>query len=318
MGGGELPGSRPGVDRQQPPDPGTQRPGQRLEGGGRPRPVAQGGQHGARLVLEVVRVLAQHLRAAGERRGDTGAQLVLEGAQEPAGPDPRERRVLVVRVAPRLDLVCDAGGLGLGPAQRDERPHEQPAPARHTGEGPRTGPAGQPQEHLFGLVVAGVPDEHRGGTEALGRVLQRPVASRPRGTLRSRAVPRDAHRPDVDRVQAEVPALLGRRLGDLLRTRLEPMVDDQPGRLDPPLRCLEPHRARERQRVRATAAPDQHDGALRQEGQLGAHRETGRGDRRRGTGHDRPLIDRGRAEPRPAGRRSRRASGASRVRTRRR
>ena len=121
-------------------------------------------------------------------------------------------RVVVVRVLPRVEPRRPARRLGGGPGQVQQRARERVAPARHPGQRPGPGAAGEAQQHRLGLVVAGVPEQHQPGAEPRRGVPQRVVARGAGGGLG--ALPRrtHGHAQHVDRVQPEVGAA-GRRLG---------------------------------------------------------------------------------------------------------
>ena len=117
-------------------------------------------------------------RAAGRRfapgLGHAGAELVLEQRQHRcaargcggrpgrrcAGPSQTSRPSTwqAVTVSARARRAEDAGSRRRTPA--------------HAGQGPSTRAAREPQQHGLGLVVAGVPQQHRGGGEPLGDLLE--------------------------------------------------------------------------------------------------------------------------------------------------
>ena len=157
-----------------------------------------------------------------------------------------------------------------------------PRAARHTGEGAGTRPADEAEEHLLGLVVAGVPEEDDGGTEPVGGVVERGVAGVAGGGLQALAGGRrDRDRDDLDRVQPERRAgSSAAALGDLGRAGLEPVVDDDRARRAGP--CSAASKASavgERQRVGAAAARDEDEVAGVEVGQGRADGDADRRDR---------------------------------------
>ena len=75
----------------------------------------------------------------------------------------------VVRVLPELDALDLAGGDRVGAGDVEQRPAVAVEAAAHPGERPAARAAGQAEQHGLGLVVAGVPEQHGGRAEALGR-----------------------------------------------------------------------------------------------------------------------------------------------------
>ena len=71
----------------------------------------------------------------------------------------------------------------------------------HAGEGPAAGAASQPQQHGLGLVVEGVPEQHQGGAEVLGHLVEHRVASLPRGRLEPATAALDGD-PDAEAVSS--------------------------------------------------------------------------------------------------------------------
>src|SRR3954470_11093393 len=112
-----------GLGGEDPPDARADRPWQgpeRVEVDA--LTAGTGGQVGSGpdgQALEVVGVLAQQVGTAGEGGAEAGSEVGLQGREEPAGADPAERVVAVVRVVPRLDAVGRTGGQGRGPRQAE-------------------------------------------------------------------------------------------------------------------------------------------------------------------------------------------------------
>ena len=96
--------------------------------------------------------------------------------QRLAGAHPGVGAVRVVRVLPGAQAVCRAHRGGVPSPKAQEGPREPAATHRHTTERAGAGPAGQPQQHLLGLVVLGVPEQHQRRAEPLRGGLQRGVA----------------------------------------------------------------------------------------------------------------------------------------------
>ena len=69
---------------------------------------------------------------------------------------------LVVRVGPDLDPLRLARGDGVRSREVEQRPPVVLEGPPHPGQRPSTGATGQPEQHRLGLVVAGVPEQHRG------------------------------------------------------------------------------------------------------------------------------------------------------------
>ena len=112
------------------------------------------------------------------------------------------------------------------PPQAQEGAQVESAPGRHTGQRPGAGAAGQPQQHLLGLVIQGVAEQHRVCPGFGGSGVERFVAHRAGGGLRAHAGFRDLHPGDGDGVQPHGAQFSGSRLGDLGRAVLQPVVDD--------------------------------------------------------------------------------------------
>ena len=216
---------------------------ERREPAGRGGPIAAGrsasrdGVHSpgdAHLVVrrrgqrvEQLGVLAELVGGAGQGRGDTGPELVLEDRQDRGPhPDPGERGVAVVRVVPEVDALDLAGGDRVGPADPQQRtPVAVEGPA-HPGQGAAARAAGQPEEHGLGLVVAAcaraAPCPRRSGRPSGSARRTAPRARRPRSRARrprrspgpTPSRPRPAWpsgRPRAGRAPPSPPGARGRR-----------------------------------------------------------------------------------------------------------
>jgi hypothetical protein len=129
-------------DRQLPEHPGPHRGGQAGQPGGvrgraRPRlgwrrqpPGGRGGQ-----LVQGVGVGAQLAGRPGQRLGYPGAERCLQGGQRLLpDPDPGVAAVGIVRVLPRLQAECRAGGGGAGPADAEQRAAVAAASLGHSGQ----------------------------------------------------------------------------------------------------------------------------------------------------------------------------------------
>ena len=308
----------------------------------RPRPTAQRGRGGVGCGIEVVGISTKVGCRSRQCRGDPRPEVALEISDRPTRPHPREGGVLVHRVVPPGQAMRRDRGPALGASGAQQRAAEAAARGRHPRQGSGTGSAHQAQEHLLGLVVEGVPEQHEGGAVPVGGLLQRAVAGCPGGRLDTRTVGGDLDADHLDRAQPQGDQ--GRRGPgcDLGGGWLQAVVDHHRPRADPRRWPLERRRRSQRQGVRTTAARDEHERGSngirrRPSGGPGA-RGRGRGQlsegatdgdpNRRSRGvrlaprstHDTILptqrVSRGRDGPRPAGPRSHGRAAGSPVRSR--
>ena len=185
-------------------------------------------------------------RLTGEHCGDVAPGQVVEQRQQlGAHPVAQVAGVVVGRVVDHLDAERGAQPVGLGPAQREQRPAGGRA---HAGQPGRARAAQQVEQHGLGLVVERVAGEH------VGR--QRAVARRPRPGLQVGSVA------DVHAARLEPGAHRRGQPGDhvgLRRTpRPQPVVDvdgrHPAGRRRRPARAGPTSPAR-RTRRRSTSVP---------------------------------------------------------------
>ena len=229
----------------------------------------------------MVGVLAELAGAAGERGGQAGAEVALEVGERPAGPDPGEGRVLVHRVVPPGEALGGARGPGLLAGDPQQRAVVAAAGGRHPGEAAGPGAAGQPEEHLLGLVVEGVAEEDEAGAVVFGGGVELAVARLPGDGLEAAAA--EHHRPgrdDVHGVQPQRAQSGADRRGDLVRPLLEPVVDDDRTDPQPPRRSLEPRGVGQGEGVRSPAARDEDEVAGVALGERAADRRAHGGDGR--------------------------------------
>ena len=138
---------RRGVGPARRPACGRARPRRGRRGGRRPRAAGR----------------PMRARAAATPGPRSGSSV----AQQPPGPDPAEGRVRVVRVVPRVEARRPrrparwwrAARASSGRANASRR---RGIPARDRAPEP----AGEAEQDLLGLVVAGVPEQHALGAEA--------------------------------------------------------------------------------------------------------------------------------------------------------
>ena len=115
----------------------------------------------------------------------------------------------------------------LRAAHAEEGTAEAAAGGRHPGEGPAAGTAGEAEQHLLGLVVEGVAEEHGGGAVPVGGLVEGGVAGRAGGGLEAvtrggrprRSRTSTGSRPRARRRSAASAATCG-------RAGLEAVVDD--------------------------------------------------------------------------------------------
>ncbi len=239
--------------------------------------VGQGGVRRGGEAVEVLDVRAQQVGGAGEVLGHARPELGLEQRQHVL-PDPRagEAGVVVGRVGPPGDVLSPAGLLGLRAGEAEQRPAEDPERAAHAGQRASAAAAGQPEQDGLGLVVEGVPEQHRRGAEPVGDLLEDGVPGLPRRRLETLPVGLDA---DPDRrglVGAEGGHLADDAGGHLGRRIVQAVVDgdadDRPGLLA----GLEDGRGEQGEGVGATGAGDQDGrGAGVAEGEVPSYGEPG-------------------------------------------
>ena len=164
---------------------------------------SQRGHRGVGRAVEVVGVVTQQGCRARQRRGHARAEVALEVGQGPAGADPGEGGVLVHRVVPPGQALRPRGLPALRPGHLEEGTAEAAAGGRHPGQGPCPGTAGEAEQHLLGLVVEGVPEQHGGGAVPVGGGVEGGVAGRAGGGLEALARRGDLDGHHVDGVEAE-------------------------------------------------------------------------------------------------------------------
>lgn len=147
---------------------------------------------------------------------------------------------------------------------------------RHPLQARGAGAAGESEEHCLRLVVEGVPEQHRGGTDIDGRIAKNAVA----GIASSGFGPSLSG--DVDAHDQGVEAQLGCRTrcagGDLRGIVLQAVIDRQRRRTDTELGCFEGGGRGERERVRAAREGDDDRRSFGEFGERCAHGEADLGD----------------------------------------
>ena len=247
---------------------GGRRPARRQHLARRGRPAALGAAPPAGPRPAASRASAssrEQVGGAGQGRRDAGPERVLEHGQRGAAPGPGRRRGSALcgsshGVSPSAAQAARVVARGRSSSGRRQRP----APRRHPGQRPGARAPGQPEQHGLGLVVEGVPEQHRGravlgGGRVEGRVARRP-GRRPRARRRRRRPPpRRDRRPGRARGSAQRPRPRSAPRG---RAGLQPVVDDhRAGRARPPAAPRTPSRRRapgsrrRRCRRRARARP---------------------------------------------------------------
>ncbi len=209
----------------------------------------------------------RHRPAAGRPivvrpRTTPGPRSIDQLGQQGAHPDPGEAPVRVVRVQPRGHSPAVPAArprrVHVGPGQVQEGPTPQPGPLLHRRERPRSRAAGQAQQHRLGLVLPGVPEQHRRGTPVV-----RGPAPVPRSAPFSRPPP---GRPAPEASTLTTSAAVAPRAR--LRSS-PPSAPCRPIRLQPVVDDHRPHdqaasgahpcaRASECQRVGSAGAGDEH------------------------------------------------------------
>ena len=238
-------------------------------------------------------------RAAGRRSGPAPTSRPVPapppwraaaGGAPPRDALPRRPGGWSGRATPRGPALRRLGRAprGAGPAQDDAA---RPAPrACRPANGARA--TRQRQEHLLGLVVARVGEQHRDRAELARRLSQCLV---PDLTGVGLAGPGRRDRPDLDRLEPQSAALLRCPLGHLPAARLEPVVHHDGTRAHPGTRRDERGRSGQGERVGPARARHQHQRLRAGEG-TGPTGELGRssrtasphgGDRGIGPGHGR-------------------------------
>ena len=115
---------------------------------------------------------------------------------------------------------------GVRAAQSQERPQQAVPGGPHPGQGAGSGAAGEPQQHLFGLVVEGVPEQDCPGAGVVGGSFQGSVAGVPGRRFRAHPGGRDVDGPDLHGREPQFPQR-GRRGGcDVGGSGLQLVVHD--------------------------------------------------------------------------------------------
>ena len=170
--------------------------------------------------------------------------------------------VAVGRVIPPCDpeVLADAGRVRAGQTQeRAGEPHavtlDDP---RHPRERIQSGGPQHIHQHGFGLVVAGVGEQHACGRLPSGRIGQRTVSRVAGRGLDAVTVPRHFDRHHRDRVEPQPAASPCRRLSHLIRMLLQPMIDHDGPASDAPRRTHDAGHRRQRHRIATARAGHQH------------------------------------------------------------
>ena len=180
-----------------------------------------------RHVFEVVGVELQDGGRAGERFGHARAQLLLQQRQHlHPGPGPRKRRIGVARVVPGVQALNLADRQGVRAAQSQERPQQAVPGGPHPGQGAGSGAAGEPEQHLFGLVVEGVAEQDCPGAGVVGGGFQGSMAGVPGRRLRAHPGGGDVDGPDLHGRESQFPQRRRGGGGDVGGAGLQLVVHD--------------------------------------------------------------------------------------------
>ena len=106
---------------------------------------------------------------------------------------------------PRVKALNLADLKGVRAAQPQEGPQQASAGRPHARQGTGSGPAGQPQQHLFGLVIEGVAEQDNPGAGVVGGGFQGGVPGIPGRRLRPHPGGGNLDRPDLYRRESQVP-----------------------------------------------------------------------------------------------------------------
>lgn len=138
-----------------------------------------------------------------------------------------------MRIQPGLKTRLRTRRLRLGAADPEKGPHVTATGGRHTGKGSCPGAASKSQQDLFRLIVPGVPQQDHGRRMPGGCVRERGIPGGAGGLLRPGGRCGHVNPDDVDGVQAQRAALLGRAGRDLGGPDLQPVIDDDCSDADP-------------------------------------------------------------------------------------
>ena len=219
--------------------------------------------HLGRERIEGLAVFAQLLGCASQGVSDTRSQLGLEQGQHGASySDAGVSGVIVLRIEPRIETSIGTRLHGGLTPDAEQRSAVEGGSRRHPLQACGPAAPGESEQHGLGLVVEGVAEEYRGGTEFCGDRVERGVACRTGRRLWSALAgyvdARHAHR-----IESQL-ARCGRRtlcLGG--RFSLKAVVDNHGARPPSHSRRLEGGSGRERERVGAAAQRHQSEGAAR-------------------------------------------------------
>jgi hypothetical protein len=128
--------------------------------------------------------------------------------------------------------IVDNGDIRRQARMNDRARHIQkwtpkhPSPARHAGQTPSSRAASQPEENGFSLIIKGLSEQNNASTEAQRSVVERAISSIPSGGLHPITVFNNDHALNGHRIKTPVTQDRSRALGNLVRARLQPMIDD--------------------------------------------------------------------------------------------
>jgi hypothetical protein len=256
VGRGERAG--PGVGGQAQPHPPAQciRYAAQLPHLHRSRSQVGTGLVGERV--QQVGVGAQLGRGAGQRRADARAEDALGLGEQRPGAHPGVALVSIVRVEPPRQSLLPASGFGFGSGDRQQRSGETVTRRGHPGQRPRAGAAGQPEQHLLGLVVAGVPEQGDGGAQAGRGGAQRGIPGGAGSGLGAGADGGDLDPHHLDGAQPQRSTLRRGSGCGIRSTGLQPVVDDDGGGRQPQPGRFESHPRSQRERVGTAGACHEH------------------------------------------------------------
>jgi len=261
----------PSLDREQTQDARADGPRHRQEHGRLGRSLPDLVTCPGCEVIEGIGVVAQQISRTGKRSNGSWPELGFQQGQQGACPNPPVCRIDVVRVHPRREAGSFTGGRGRGPGHTEKWTDVRPATGRHTGEGPRPRTAGQSEQDLLSLVVAGVTEHDHRRAQPCGDLFKCRVSRVPRLSLGAAAIGRYLDPHDLDGIQAKASALLCTVVGHRRRALLQAMVDDDGPGSQAGARRLEGDGCRERKGVRTAAAGDEHESTWPDPRELSAH-----------------------------------------------
>ena len=223
--------------------------------------------------IKRVGVFACDFGGAGKRAGNAWPERVFhDGENLLAHPYPREHRVDIVRIPPEVQALRATGSLrGCSIHRVLERRIGEEKRAQHVAAnrwdardaaGPRA-PCNT-EQHLLRLIVKGVCGEHPFRVRLREHRVERRVSGIARGSLGPRAAPgRHVDATSDDRIKAERGCLLRRCPRNVVRPRLQAMIDNDRACPPPQSRRLERRCRGERQGVGTARQRDKQELRLR-------------------------------------------------------